>query len=113
MIAKNISRNQILGEQVTQVSKRHEVRRGLLNHSELKNGEGLWLNPCGSVHTFFMKFAIDVVYLSREQKVLKVVPEMWPWNISFAPWSTWSVLELPMGVCRTTQTEIGDRLSIE
>ena len=47
-------------------------RTGLLKHTGLKPGEGLWITPCESVHTFFMKFAIDLVYLDKQKKVRKV-----------------------------------------
>jgi uncharacterized membrane protein (UPF0127 family) len=56
--------------------------RGLLGRSELPVGEGLFLKPCGSVHMFFMRFPIDVVFLDRELSVVGVVPELPPWRMA-------------------------------
>ena len=54
--------------------------RGLLGRDGLAQGEGLLLKPCGSVHTFFMRFPIDVVFLDRELSVVAVRPEVVPWR---------------------------------
>ena len=54
--------------------------RGLLGRDGLGQGEGLLIKPCGSVHTFFMRFPIDVVFLDRELSVLAVRPEVRPWR---------------------------------
>ena len=58
--------------------------RGLLGRSGLEQGEGLLLKPCGSVHTLFMRFSIDVVFLDRELSVLAVRPEVRPWRTAGA-----------------------------
>jgi uncharacterized membrane protein (UPF0127 family) len=70
--------------------------RGLLGRSGLSSGEGLLLRPAGSVHTAFMKFAIDVVFLDRDLRVLKVVPELVPWRTAACRGAR-AVLELPAG----------------
>jgi uncharacterized membrane protein (UPF0127 family) len=58
--------------------------RGLLGRDGLAQGEGLLIKPCGSVHTFFMRFPIDVVFLDRELSVLAVRPEVRPWRTAGA-----------------------------
>ena len=70
--------------------------RGLLGRSGLSSGEGLLLRPAGSVHTAFMKFTIDVVFLDRDLRVLKVVPELVPWRTAGCRGAR-AVLELPAG----------------
>jgi uncharacterized membrane protein (UPF0127 family) len=70
--------------------------RGLLGRSGLSSGEGLLLQPAGSVHTAFMKFTIDVVFLDRDLRVLKIVPELVPWRTAGCRGSR-AVLELPAG----------------
>src|SRR5919201_1464161 len=67
--------------------------RGLLGRSELPPGEGLLLRPASSIHTFFMRFPIDAVFLDRELLVLKVVAELSPWRVAGARGAK-SVLEL-------------------
>jgi len=85
---------------------------GLLKHKALYAGEGLWIVPCQSVHTFFMKFAIDLVYLDKQRFVRKVRHAVPPWRISGCFWAH-SVLELPAGIAEETGTQPGDKLSIE
>ena len=84
--------------------------RGLLGRSGLETGHGLWLKPCNQVHTFFMRFAIDVVFLDKGYTVRRVVREMAPWRVS--PWVTGadSALELAAGGAR--DVEEGDRLEM-
>ena len=58
--------------------------RGLLGRGGLESGEGLLLRPAGSVHMFFMRFPIDVVFLSRDGEVLKIVSDLRPWRTAGA-----------------------------
>jgi hypothetical protein len=85
--------------------------KGLLGRSELPAGAGLWIVPCESVHTFFMRFPIDLVYLDRSRKVRKVREAVPAWRVS-ACLTAHSVLELPAGTIRRTGTRAGDMLEI-
>ena len=87
-------------------------RTGLLKHERLGPGEGLWISPCESVHTFFMKFPIDLVYLDKKRKVRKVRSAVPAWRLS-ACLSAHSILELPAGTIERTGTRPGDELVIE
>lgn len=87
-------------------------RTGLLKHTGLAPGEGLWIVPCESVHTFFMKFAIDLIYLDRDHKVRKVRSAVPPWRLS-ACLPAHSVIELPAGTAEETGTRPGDVLAID
>jgi uncharacterized membrane protein (UPF0127 family) len=87
-------------------------RTGLLKHSTLEPGEGLWLAPCEAVHTFGMKFPIDVLFLNRKKKVLKIKHAMKRARMS-ASLLAHSVLELPSGTAAATQTVAGDVLEFE
>jgi uncharacterized membrane protein (UPF0127 family) len=101
-----------LGDAV-QVADTSETRRvGLLKHTCLEPGAGLWIVPCESVHTFFMKFPIDLVYLDKQKKVRKVRHAVPAWRLS-ACLSAHSILELPAGTARESGTLAGDELSIE
>lgn len=83
--------------------------RGLLGRKRLDYGEGILLRPASSVHTFFMLFPIDVVFLDRDLSVLRVVPELPPWR---AVWRSGAaaVLELAAGECSARGVGVGDRL---
>ncbi len=103
----------------TQLATRLEVassgparRKGLLGREGLAEGEGLWIIPCESVHTFFMRFPIDLVYLDRKNRVRKVRSGVGPWRLS-ACFSAHSVLELPGETIHNTRTERGDTLEFE
>src|SRR5689334_13383506 len=87
-------------------------RTGLLKRERLEAGEGLWITPCESVHTFFMKFPIDLVYLDKDKKVRKVRKAVPAWRLS-ACLTAHSILELPAGTIEETGTRTGDVLEIE
>jgi uncharacterized membrane protein (UPF0127 family) len=84
---------------------------GLLKHLKLDPGEGL-LIPTQAVHTFRMNFPIDVLFLSRKRKVLKIRPNMVRGRIAMSLLAH-SVLELPAGMCAETDTVAGDQLQFE
>jgi uncharacterized membrane protein (UPF0127 family) len=84
---------------------------GLLNHDKLAPGEGLLLDPCNQVHTFFMKFPIDVVFLNKRDEVV-AIKELKPWRMSKMHFSAKRVLELPVGTCRGLGLRVGDRLEM-
>ena len=109
---RNQTRDAVLGEAIELADTSSKRRVGLLRHERLEPGEGLWIVPCESVHTFFMKFAIDLVYVDRKQKVRKVCRAVPPWRLS-ACLTAHSILELPAGTIERTQTQAGDELLIE
>ena len=109
---RNQTRNTILGEAVEVADTSEKRRVGLLKHTRLEPGSGLWIVPCESVHTFFMKFPIDLVYLDKKRKVRKVRHAVPAWRLS-ACLTAHSILELPAGAAEASGTMPGDQLSIE
>lgn len=87
-------------------------RKGLLGRDGLAPGSGLWIFPCESVHTFAMRFAIDLVYLDRHCVVKKVRSSVPRGRIS-ACLTARSVIELPAGTIHATQTRVGDQITIQ
>ncbi len=85
--------------------------RGLLGRSQLGAGEGLLLKPASSVHTFFMRFPIDVVFIDREGRVTRVVRALRPWRVAGSRRAC-AVLELPAGVCERGEIIPGSRLEL-
>jgi uncharacterized membrane protein (UPF0127 family) len=112
MVVRNQTRGTVLGEAVELADTSAKRRTGLLKHTRLEPGTGLWIVPCESVHTFFMKFAIDLVYMDRGNKVRKVRHAVPPWRLSLCL-SAHSILELPAGTARETATAAGDQLVFE
>ena len=87
-------------------------RTGLLKHTSLEPGQGLWIVPCEGVHTWFMKFAIDVVFLNKKRQVVKLRKSMGRWRMAMSL-RAHSVLELPAGTLERTGTQKGDQLVLE
>jgi uncharacterized protein len=83
--------------------------RGLLGKRGLESGEGLLIRPAPSIHTFFMRFPIDVVFLSRQGEVLKVAERVPPWRARSCRRS-YAVLELAAGEAGRRGIAVGDRL---
>lgn len=77
--------------------------RGLLGTHELPAEEGLMLSPGGSVHTFGMRYCIDLAFLDRQLKILRLSSQVSPWRICRAPANTRHVLELPAGTAQLLQ----------
>ena len=97
------------------VADTHWTRlRGLLGLApgDFRNGSGLWIVPCHGVHTLGMGFAIDIVYLDREMKVIHVQSQLRPWRFSPVRAQATSVLELPCHTAAQTGTVVGDRIEI-
>jgi uncharacterized membrane protein (UPF0127 family) len=111
IVVRNQTRNTVLADSAEVADTSEKRRTGLLKHDRLDPGQGLWIVPCESVHSFFMKFAIDLVYLDRSKKVKKVRHNMVPWRMS-ACLTAQSILELPAGVLKSTGTKAGDQLEI-
>jgi uncharacterized membrane protein (UPF0127 family) len=86
--------------------------RGLLGRKHLPRGEGILLRPCPSVQTFFMRFPVDVVFLSRDGEVLKIVENLRPWRSAGAR-RAHATLELAAGEAARVGIAVGDRLVTE
>ena len=109
---RNRTRQTVLAAEAEAAGTSQTRRTGLLKHDSLPPGQGLWIAPCEGIHTFGMKFAIDVLFLDPKKKVLKVRPHMGPRKISLCLWAH-SVLELPAGTIAATKTAPGDELEFE
>jgi uncharacterized membrane protein (UPF0127 family) len=83
--------------------------RGLLGRRELPQGEGILLRPAGSIHTWFMRFPIDVVFLDREQVVVGIERALPPWRTAKRKGAK-AVLELASGEAARRGLALGDAL---
>jgi len=105
----NLTRGTVLATGLEVANTGATRNKGLLGRKGLAPGEGLWIVTCESVHTFFMQFPIDLVYLDRNNRIKKVRSGVPPWRLS-ACLSAHSILELPSGTIRESQTQTGDTL---
>lgn len=87
--------------------------RGLLGRSQLPPDEALWIRASGSVHTFFMKFAIDLVFVNHDLVVTKIVSNVHPFRFVWKGWSANSVIELQAGFLEKNPIRVGDKLHVD
>jgi uncharacterized membrane protein (UPF0127 family) len=85
---------------------------GLMGRPGLERGRGLWIEPCNSIHMFFMRFAIDVLFLDKERRVKKVMLRLKPWRISPIVFGARTVVELPAGTL-SDRALVGSLLRLE
>lgn len=105
----NLTRNTELATSLEVAASGPKRNKGLLGRGGLAEGEGLWIVPCEAVHTFWMRFPIDLIYLDRQKRIRKLVSNVPPWRLSGCL-TAHSVCELPAGTIRKTKTELGDEL---
>ena len=86
--------------------------KGLMGAPSLDKGEGLLIFPCNSIHTHFMRFPIDVLYVSKDGEVAAVDRAMAPWRFGRIHRRAYFVIELPAGTAAATGTEVGDRVEV-
>ena len=101
----------VLAERVERASTLRARLLGLLGRSELREGAALCIDPCTSIHTFFMRFAIDAVFLRRDGTVVRALRGLRPFRATrFYPSAAMAV-ELPAGTLARTGTGEGDVLA--
>jgi hypothetical protein len=106
----NKTRNIVLADNAAMVDTVFTRLRGLLGRNRLKEGEALVIQPSNSIHMFFMRFAIDALFVDKRNIVTGVCKNMRPWSVSPVFWKSLYVIELAAGVIDTTGTSAGDEI---
>ncbi len=83
---------------------------GLMGRSHLEAGQGLLIYPEWSIHTFFMRFPIDVLFMNKDDCVIGMSQAMPPYRPFAGVWGARYVIELPAGLIAATDTQVGDQL---
>ena len=109
----NQTKRTILAENALTAANPFSRLRGLLGKANLARGSGLLLKPCNSIHTFFMRFAIDAVFVNKQNQIIKIYSQLRPWRLSAIFLNSAFCLELPAGILTATQTQEGDTIKIE
>lgn len=86
--------------------------KGLLGRLTLPEDYGLWIDPCSSIHTFFMKFAIDVAFVSSQGKVVRIHQNVKPFRMALGGWSARAVIETAAGWLQEERIKVGDQLEV-
>ena len=105
----NLTRGNVVCEQVVIADRARRRMRGLLGRRSLPPGEGMLLQPSPSIHTAFVRFPIDVVFLDRNLRVIKLVEHLPPWHTASAMEGR-STLELSAGEISRRHVQVGDQL---
>ncbi len=100
-----------LGERINKAVTFFQRTIGLLGRKELKKGEGLYIPKCRSIHTFFMRFTIDVLFIDGDNRITRVIPGLVPFRIAFGPRNTAGVLELSAGTLNDNRCVVEDKIS--
>ncbi len=109
---ENVTRDTTVGERVRVASSSVDRSVGLLRTSEVRPGEGLWIERSPSIHMFFMRYAIDAVFVSKAGRVMKVVPNLRPWRVVWWARGARDCLELRAGAAAESGTRVGDELRL-
>jgi uncharacterized protein len=116
--AINHTRATVLCERLEKAGGLAGKSRGLLGRDGLEADAGMlfeagWLEPFMCMHMWFMRFAIDIVFLNRHGKVIRINHNLRPYRISSIVWGAHRALELPAGAAARSQTSIGDQVIFE
>jgi uncharacterized protein len=108
----NVTKGTSLGSRIRVASSTKDRTVGLLRTPKLAAGEGLWIERSPSIHMFFMRFAIDGVFVAADGRVTKVVENLKPWRVVWWARGARDCLELPVGAVAASGTQVGDHLKL-
>ena len=111
LVLKNTRNNQIVAQTLLTAFDSASRRKGLLGRDMLEEGSALIIAPCQAVHTFSMRFAIDVLFVSKDGTVLKVRHNVRPGRIA-AALRAHAVVEMQAGAVERSGTRVGDVLDV-
>ena len=109
MALVNQRTDEALADRIELAVTRNDRRKGLLGREVFETSSALIIAPCFSIHTMFMRFDIDAVFVDDDGRAVKVVQGMGPWRIAVQPFAH-AVVELPAGSLRERPVGVGDRL---
>lgn len=112
MKVHNQSRNTEILQQGRMANNSWTRLRGLIGVRELRQGEGIVIDPCHGVHCMFMSIPIDVVYVDKQHRVVALDRAMKPWKIGKVYRNSQYVIEGPVGTIEQSKTQIGDQLAL-
>lgn len=113
MKALNLDRNTVIASHIVVADTPWTRMKGLLGRSSLSEQTGLLITQCNSIHMFFMKFPIDVLFLDHNNQAVGVVKDIRPYQLSPIFWKAVKALELPSGTLEKAQVEPGHRISLQ
>ena len=107
----NLTRNTIIASNIKIAQSPEQRMKGLLGASDFPKGNGLVITHCQSIHMFFMKFPIDVIFCDRQNKVVGLCADIKPFCLSPIFFKASYAIELPAGTINASKTQTGDLLT--
>ncbi len=104
----NVSKGTVIAQQARLASSLGQRMKGLLGQDSLSANEALILKSCSSIHTFFMRFSIDVLFLDKDMQIIRLFRNMPPNRLSPTVWGSKIAIELPAGRTSQTNAQVGD-----
>jgi uncharacterized membrane protein (UPF0127 family) len=112
-VARNADTGQVIADRVGIAATRVARAVGLLPRTGLERGEALWIVPSRGVHTWGMRFSIDLIALDAEGRVVDTVSALKPWRVRLPKSGVVGVLELPTGALEQSDTKVGHTVMFE
>jgi uncharacterized membrane protein (UPF0127 family) len=109
---KSIDKNQVLLANLRVAHSLRDRLVGLIGTASLTSDQGLWIERCNSIHTFFMTMTIDCVFINSDDKIVFIAENIKPNRITWPRLKARSVLELPAGRSRELKLSIGEKLHV-
>ena len=109
----NQTKKTVLAESVFLADSPFKRIKGLLGKASFDKGQALIIKPCNSIHTFFMRFPIDALFVNKNNTVVKAISGLMPFCLSPICLKSRFVVELPSGTIKFTSTSLGDQLILE
>lgn len=111
-VLKSMTKNKVLIPDLKVAKTFAERGFGLIPRKNISQAEGLWISECKSIHTFFMSFTIDCVFVDKNLNVKALVENISPWRFTKFYWKADSVIELAAGSIGRLEIELGDQLHV-
>lgn len=111
-VLKNLTTNQTLVPHLDVAKTFWSRGKGLLGRASLPAQEALWIHRCNSIHTFFMKFSIDCVFVDKNLQVKAIYKEIPPGRLIAPVWGASSVIEMAAGSATSMKISVGDQLYV-
>lgn len=112
MKVKIKSNGKVIAENIILAESFYHRLLGLMFKDKIEDGNGLLITPCNSIHTFFMKYSLDIVFIGYNNKVVKIIRNLSPWKMTWIYINAYKALELPAGTL-TSELKEGDMIEVE
>ena len=111
MRIENLSKRTVVAEEALVAASVVSRTLGLMGRGPLAESEALILRPCRSIHTWFMRYPIDIIFTDKSKRVVKTVESIRPfWFVLYVP-GAWAAVEMATGSIARSKTAAGDQLS--